>query len=597
MSCPCPSIAAAQELYEADGSLEFLPPAEVGGDQDEDLGKVVSAWAALQVPAKVAALFVRGVTVRRALEIVVGLYEAAPPEGREAMEELLAFALVAATSRPLPQLADADDPPVSALETEWVRTDPAESPEVEGWYRELLDVYLPPPAAPSPSSPWELGQTTNGFPNAHMAQPNGASPHGAPAGDMAGTTAQPPNTASSSRRRYTALELADLASYCGLGEEPDEGWAAADLPRFWQDFEDARAKRASARQCLEEHQRLNYPRDRLNRMTLFTPQLVADMQALDFTGGDALISWDQRHKGLSPFALAPLSDNVDVSAYLDKYSAYEDTEALHRPGDRLAMASLAKGPGGDLPRSRDEFWKWVDHLATMYGLIFTDESPLARHLHALQLCLMEPRHYMNYGPTDWKVYLWVIHAAIREYFGTDHSVAPLRRVLNRLQIGELPNPREGAVELLPPPVSPSPEPPGGGRGGGGGGRQPRGDQGAGKRAARLDPWEPANAWKEAKDKARKALDAAGIQFRLKKLFPDTAKASFWGEDFIKAFGARNPRPCPYYFLNGTCNPDRTACDCDHHMQGQPPKDALDKLTAKVRARCEQVAKNPQLLKD
>ena len=72
--------------------------------------------------------------------------------------------------------------------------------------------------------------------------------------------------------------------------------------------------------------------------------------------------------------------------------------------------------------------------------------------------------------------------------------------------------------------------------------------------------------------------------------------SFWPAELAKFFKPAGPRPCPYYFILGSCN-SREPCRGCHEFAKEPTKAAIDALAAQIKARCDEVEKDPQLLKD
>ena len=242
---PAPGVAEIETLLEEDPDLEMVP--EAGPAQDGGAPVPMVAWKVLPLHPKIAAFFTRGMPVKEAFRMAVRLYHATPLASRDGLEGLLAFVACGIT-----QSVTEDGDVRSALETSWVREDPASSDHLEGWYHDLLDAYLPPPAPKTPprtSGPVPARVTPPG--------PEGQEGTGSPYG--ASTPAK--------KMPYTAAQRQDLATYCGLALSPDVV-ESADLPEFWQGFEDSRAKKTTARQAIEEHRRQNYPTGKLDRVTV-----------------------------------------------------------------------------------------------------------------------------------------------------------------------------------------------------------------------------------------------------------------------------------------------------------------------------------------
>ena len=215
-----------------------------------------------------------------------------------------------------------------------------------------------------------------------------------------------------------------------------------------------------------------------------------------------------------------VSKIVDMISYRTTitahFAAYEATEDLHRPADRLEMNRITNTQLSGLPSNREEFNQWADHLETMAKLFFTDDSPLVALFEDLKLSLLSPRYFQNFGQIDWRVYLWKVHLAMREFFGNGHRTEAMSAVAAQLRRGHLPNSREAPARLLTDLLAID----GGGtaapaRGGirsadealpGGGGGSP-----APKKAKRA-PWEPAKRWAGDRAQAKKAVEAAGLKY-------------------------------------------------------------------------------------
>ena len=570
------SVPAAETLLEEDPDLTLVPVPEPP-EEDQPALPTTSAWKALPIPPKLAILFVRGLPVKEAFGMMLKVYRATPADVQDKLEELLAFGLCAVTQETTPE-GEAQ----SALESGWVREDPAGQANLEGWYHDLLDAYLPPPAPITPSRSPPNGEARMVTPPTEEGSPPRASPS-APARKMP----------------YTRVQIADLATFCGIPLS-SELVEVDDLPEFWRAFEEARAKKTTARQALEEHRRLNYPEGKLDRVTIFTPQFVADLQTLSFDGNDGHFAWGEREKGFSPFALPPLPDDADVAPMRDKYTAYESTEDRHRPSDRLELSRLGSGDLAGLPESREEFYQWADHLETMSELFFTTRSPLVWFFREAKRHLLMPRYYRNFQANDWRAYLWPVHTAMREFFGRGHHTTSMQLVLAQFARGVILNPREVPSNLL---RSQSDSRSGGTGGGAGGGN--RYDQGRdtpaqegskAKRQKTATTWEPAKRWAADKAKAKKAVEAAGGRYTFAKMFPEAHKASFWPAEFLSCVEGKPPRPCPYHFILGSCT-SREPCRSHHKLTKEPSAAAMDELTSRIRTRCEEVTKNPELLKD
>ena len=194
------------------------------------------------------------------------------------------------------------------------------------------------------------------------------------------------------------------------------------LPLFWHGLESVRRTQTAARRHIEDFFSQNYPPDRMMYVHIFAPHTIKDISTLDFLGGDISPTYSQRTKGLSVFSIFPLEDAADPGHTRDKFTDFEETHAMHTPADRTAMHNLAQGLNS-LPKCRITFSRLVDFLSIIFGMMFSEQCKLVRHLEEIQQILnVPPSYFINHHFREWRTYLWKLHLAIQEFFAAGHSL-------------------------------------------------------------------------------------------------------------------------------------------------------------------------------
>jgi hypothetical protein len=166
---------------------------------------------------------------------------------------------------------------------------------------------------------------------------------------------------------------------------------------------------------------------------LLSPQLIKDVQNLNFTGGDDLVTYDNRHKGLSIFSLAPLEDYGDEGNIRDRILHYEEIFAQHGPADRAAFESLSSVVVAS-PTNRDRLLRWVDHADIILTIFLGPSCPLIAPLAELTRLLHNPSYVSGFDVADFLTLLCMLHKAIRRFFA-QHTTLALERVIADLAAG------------------------------------------------------------------------------------------------------------------------------------------------------------------
>ncbi|TAG96426.1 MAG: hypothetical protein EAZ17_10055, partial [Sphingobacteriales bacterium] len=141
------------------------------------------------------------------------------------------------------------------------------------------------------------------------------------------------------------------------------GLDAKDLPDFFHDLAAERGDKANTRSFVEQYRVLHYPLNAVQYEFLFSTQLIKDLKSLSFGGEDNIFLYASRHRGLSIFSLAPISEsNLSMSMdLLQPMLQYELAESNHGPAEALEMAKLSSA-WGSFPGGQPETLLWVDHI-------------------------------------------------------------------------------------------------------------------------------------------------------------------------------------------------------------------------------------------
>mgnify|MGYP005864836665 FL=1 len=158
---------------------------------------------------------------------------------------------------------------------------------------------------------------------------------------------------------------------------------------------------------------------------------MTNLRHMDFGGGDQHFLWEDRYRGVSLFSWAPAEETASHTATRDRMLAYEDTEAMHSPGERQTMSKLA-GTGPDPLISRQCLWNWIDHFRAMTRVIFGDTCPLITPLSSLRRMFSNDPLFGAWRKTNYANLTWRIHIGIHHFFNSAGGLQALVRVANDL---------------------------------------------------------------------------------------------------------------------------------------------------------------------
>jgi hypothetical protein len=245
---------------------------------------------------------------------------------------------------------------------------------------------------------------------------------------------------------------------------------------------------------------------------------------VDFTGGDQLITFENRHKGLSIFSLAPLEDFGDEGNRRDLMLHYEESTSQHGPADRANFASLSSVVVSS-PTTRDRLLRWVDHCGIQITIFLGPMCRLIAPLAQISRLLLDPSSLSGFCSTDCLILLWMLHKAIRCFF-LQHSTIALERIVAGLEAGIRYSHENLPSQMRPPPIVSD-------------------GSSAGSRSVASDLTGPLYGYSEARDSKRHKHDP-GALFSL-RLRQDITRAAMQSNQKRSFFIFRN---CP---MGANCN--------------------------------------------
>lgn len=572
-----PPLEAAIEALATAGDSTTIDPIMDGEDN------VVKVPAILPVHPKLGALFLDGLLPHGALVTTRAIRDA-NPTAPAATELLTNFCLAAATTgRDSGMLLETSV--LGSNRAKWTRLDPFEDQALLEYYFEYLEVTLPTPPTP---------QAT---PSPALASPSGPSEEllAALMGRVTGDLARSDKDADG--KKYLASDLDLLNTLCGV--DPDTRDGELTISEFFRDFRPIRSQAKTSRRFVENFRLTRIETD-VEYPFFWSTQMVTDLRHLDFGGGDQRFLWEDRYRGVSLFSWAPAEETASYTAARDRMLAYEDTEAMHSPGERQTMAKLS-GNGPDPPVSRQRLWNWIDHFRAMTRVVFGNLCPLIGPLSSIRRMLSNAPLFGAWRVANYANLTWRIHIGIRHFFNSGGGLQALIRVANDLTAlhhfgdGGAPDEYVKAPKLTP--ENPKKRqrqddnsPNDGGHVGSGSGGSGSGGSGNGpskKQKGEVSGAPFAKAWQAHLERARKAAPP-GAFFNATAIAPDQqARDALMGPELIQRVSGE---PCFRHFIMGKCASD--PCRQSHIMNGTLPANVLEEIKARVTARVDQLIANP-----
>jgi hypothetical protein len=237
-------------------------------------------------------------------------------------------------------------------------------------------------------------------------------------------------------KAYKAFEREVLFKTVGLTGPNFDVYSDEELPPFFLTFLDHRGKAREARTYLEHFLDSMWPADRPQQHFLFSTNLVADFQTLQFSGRDPQIEWARRFDGISIFSIVPMATSqADLRMQMEQF---EDDTLVHTQRDRASNSALATKTGlVSLPVTRDAFRQHLEYFSTFLLIFFSETCPVLRPLDNIILELFTATSTNYWRADTWKALLWNLHIGLRYFFRTGHPgrVENTMRQLQALSIG------------------------------------------------------------------------------------------------------------------------------------------------------------------
>jgi len=551
-----------------DGAIEALAGgASLVEPATEDAGTAVTVPALLVVHPKIGALFIDGLLPLGAL-MAARTIRTAVPEAPVATELLVNFCLAAATADTTSS-AQSELSVLSANPASWIRLEPHSEDGLPEWYLQYLSVTLPTRVKP-----------TQVVTAALPAAPRGG--HDELVEALVHRLANPAGMADreSDGRRYQDSDLALLHNLCGIPPEARDG--DRTISKFFREFRAVMGTARGSRRFCEAFRNDNI-QAAVEYPFFWDTQLLTDIRHLEFCGGDQWYTWADRFRGVSLFSWAPAEETSTHTSTRDKALAYEDTEAMHSPGERQAMAKL----GGLMPApplDRQRLWNWVDHFRAMLLMMFEDECPLLPPLTTIRQLLYNAPLFGTWGRKNFANLTWRIHQGIRHFFTTNGVLSPITRVAGDLMamhpFAEDTAPLEYLPAAKPTPVPRTPpenpqkraadEPPGSKR----------------QKTASAAPF--STSWQADIERARRATPK-GITFNASVIAHDQpARDAIFGQPFLQLVDGP---PCFRHFVMGRCG-SGAECRQAHTTRSNPPQHIITGIRDRVVARVNHLVANP-----
>jgi hypothetical protein len=546
----------AQHAANPDGPGFVLPP--ILAENREP----VSTLRAFPIPQKFAGLFLRGMSLKEAAQLISDLLHALPAESRAGLKQLVNFIRVACSK---------------AVQTNWQHRDTADPNELYDWWQGLLTQQAPQrsaesgvrqqqalmlPAAENPDSEISYLRTVV---------------TGLTRGPLLGPEVQNP-----ARKRYTDLHKQKFAEWTNIEE----------LSEFYTEMEEYRGKPGDSRVFIEHKLAVPQQDDRdlaFAGKVFFDAKAITTIKDMDLAGSEEMTEWSGRRDGFTIFLTSPpaLQHRAGGQERRDACMRYEQTMGQHTPEDVRKMDSLTT-TDELLPASPERAKAWVASYIRisrkMIGPGFLLLPALYRILHTMD----DHRAWLPYRTKAQIMTLaWNIHVGIKEGL-TDRSPHLLEEVLTLLRGRRLPDFSAlpvGVQEIICTGTGPRLPL---------AGKRKQDDDGGPvavrqKREQAQNPG-PDYSRQWASDLARAAAALRPDVLTGRRFLHDPQKLKeLYGTEFLKLFpGDRTP--CMLHFIFGKCF---SQCNRCHTTTARPSPSVLAGIKSRVKARCDEIVAEAQ----
>ena len=436
------SLADIRTAFDGDAALTLAPQHVAIGAAGEE----TTVWKALPVHPKIGALFMHGIPIRDAVQLVSHIVDAIPATHRGHAATLTNWIRAAATT-------DAAANPRSCLHVDASRVDTADTPALESWHHEVAARWaqiqrVPALLGSNQSLPGQPGSTAGSTPGG-PPQPGstaGQDPtvnsfltalRQIAGGGATGDDADDDDDSAPRGKRYHDFER--NAIFLASGQRrPFAALTDDNVPAFWTEFRPLRGKNHAARLFLEQYLATHWPAGRMQYDFLWTTILITDLKTLNFGGNDPRCAWDNRAKGISLFSVCPLGNTIEGETVRTKMRQYEDTQDNHMPRDRAAhdaLSTAAAANTAQVPAARGDLIRAIEFFEIWCGIFFGEQMPLTYPLQALLAALYKSADTVHWTKLEWHALFWALHTGIRHFF-LEGDARRFERVVERFIDGE-----------------------------------------------------------------------------------------------------------------------------------------------------------------
>ena len=389
------------------------------------------------------------------------------------------------------------------------------------------------------------------------------------------------------KMQYHAHEMKALAQMCGLAQ-PHDGVTVDQLPPFWREFMPIRSKKTGVvRGFVETYIRDHRPVGHSEVPFAVTTEFLTTLKDVSFgTGG--VLSWANRHKGFTLFAVEPAESAAHVAMKVTEMRRYEESERVLTPADRAA-AELVYASRASLPMEIYKALNWMSHFLDVTITLFGGECPLYTHGYSIREKLRSSANFPTIGSygTGFQVIMWC-YASGCDHFCNTGNEGPLKRLVADInghvcfETSRLP-PELRAPRLPPYPAGGIERPPG---------NPPSGNEDQRRqKAAKVERENTAtyvSTLRAEWDKAARANPSA----RLRELFtcpgsPYKSAPALFGPEWDK-FRAGDQELCANFHLRGACF--ARWCPHLHHVSEAPSDHEVMAVKRRLNAAVEHYVK-------
>jgi hypothetical protein len=403
------------------------------------------------------------------------------------------------------------------------------------------------------------------------------------------------------RSKFSSLAL---ESFAGMTEMEDLDCNSSILTPFFQGLEEHRGNKVSAHVYVEKQlgpKAATDPEAPIAMTTVFSTETITAIRNIDAIAEDTIVSWDERHKGISIFNLAPAPTHLVHQAKVGRMKCMQFENAAFEKQDDIRRASAVSTSVEEWPMTHDRLRAWIltfrRHTLKMFGRSFIVLPLMDKLLLAMQVEM----NWMAIDSIACMTITWAVHKGIRLALGPLKDTSYLRDVVRAFALGKAPSARDMGPDIAAriataAPNSDAARAPQSGNSWvptsdeWGSGKRPRGQQTSrDTRQKTSDFGNPVDGPAFTKSWAsdlQAVRDMMGGKLRGRDFCAEVkAMDDLFGSGFRGLMPIDKRIPCMSYFIFGRCH---DKCARSHTTTKPPDQPMLDGLQARVRAQCQQL---------